>query len=242
MGRKYRLALLAGAVAVALGAGGAQASTLLLPLSTSSIHTGDDIENYFNGGTDSTGQGPGTDLGIGFSSNASVQAAGTSAATGDGKFENNPSGQNEILYFTSSSSTASYINYAAGFSGLNFNYSFSNNTNSGATEYAYLFSGVNGSGTLLDSVALTPAGTTVACKNAGDAYCTWSIASTGSTNFGTAESVVFATTASATTTGTPVTITEFDGVTLTTVPLPAALWLMLSGLGGLLPLARRRAA
>jgi hypothetical protein len=239
MNRRFKLTLLAAGVAAAgVCATSAQAATVTLPLG--SIHTGDDIENYFNGGTDSTNQS-GTNLGIGFSANATAQSAGDSGSTGDGRFENNPSGQSQILYFSSSNSTASYINYATGFSALSFNYSFSNNTNPDTTEYAYLYSGLSGTGTVLATLALTPASATVACTTGGDSYCTWSAAlTTGS--FGTAESVLFATTAAATTTAPPVTLTEFDGVTLTPVPIPAALWLMISGLGGLLPLARRRVA
>jgi hypothetical protein len=238
MYRNSRLTLLAAGIAACLGTQSANAA-LVLPLGA--IHTGDDIENYFDGGTDSTGQS-GTDLGIGFSTNAIAQAAGTSASTGDGKFENNPSGQTEVLAFTFSSTTASYVNYAAGFSGLSFNYSFSNNSDAGVAEYAYVYSGLNGSGTLLDTLSLTPAGTTVACVTPGDSYCTWSQATTGSTTFSTAaESVLFGTSPTATSTGSPVTISEFDGLTLVT-PLPAALWLMISGLGGLLPLVRRRVA
>jgi hypothetical protein len=243
MNSTSRMTLLAAAVALGLGAGSVRAASVTLPLN-GSIHTGDDIENYYNGGTDSTGQGPGPDLGIGFSANAIAQSAGDSESTGDGKFENNPSGQSQVLAFAFSNSTGSYINYATGFSSISFNYSFSNNTNPDATENAYIYSGLNGTGTLLDTLSLTPAGTTVACTKTGDAYCTWSLASTGSVNLGTAESVLFGTTPTTATTGagSPVLLTEVDGVTLTPVPLPAALWLLLSGTASLFGFARRRAA
>ncbi len=162
MNSKIKFASVAAAIAVVLGAvSSAGAATVTLPLGP--IHTGDDIGNYFNGGTDSTGEGPGTNLGFGFSSNATAQKAGNSQATGDGKFENNPSGQTEILSFSFSNATSAYINYAAGFSALSFNYSYSNN-NPGTTDvHAYLFSGTNGTGTLLDTLTLTPGGTPVAC-------------------------------------------------------------------------------
>src|ERR1700687_5808048 len=82
-----------------LGAAYAQAATVTLPLR--SEHTGAFIGNYFNGGTDSVpSDGTGPNLGITFSSNANVQKAGSNAATGAGKFENNPSGQSGILYFS----------------------------------------------------------------------------------------------------------------------------------------------
>jgi hypothetical protein len=237
---KFKLASLTIAVCAALGAASAaEAATITLPLGP--IHTGDDILNYFNGGTDSGGEGPGTNLGIGFSANAEAQKTGTSAATGDGKFQNNPSGQSEILNFAFSNSTAPYINYAAGFSSLSFAYSFSNNSIGTGTENAYIYSGVNGSGTLLDTISLAPAATTTACTLPGYSFCTWSMATTGALSQ-TAESVVFGSSATPTATGTPVDITEFDDVQLTPVPLPASIWLLLGGFGGLAGWARRRTA
>jgi hypothetical protein len=238
MNGKMKLASLTVSIAAVLGTVSTHAATITLPLGT--IHTGDDILNYFDGGTDSTGEGPGQNLGFGFSANATAQKAGTSAATGDGRFENNPSGQTEILAFSFSNATASYVNYAAGFSSLSFNYSYSNNNPGGTDVTAYLYSGMNGSGTLLEALTLTPAGTAVGCKTAGDSYCSWSAASTGAASFGTAESVLFATSPTATTTATPVNLTEIDGLTVTPVPLPASLGLALGGLFGLAGFARRR--
>jgi hypothetical protein len=238
MNGKIKLASLSVSIVAVLGTVSVQAATVTLPLG--SIHTGDDILNYFNGGTDSTGEGPGQNLGFGFSTNATAQKAGTSAATGDGRFENNPSGQTEILAFGFSNSTASYVNYDAGFTSLSFNYAYSNNNPGGTDVTAYLYSGTNGSGTLLDALTLTPAGTAVSCKTAGDSYCSWSAASTGAANFGTAESVLFATSPTATTTGTPVNLAEFDGLAVTPVPLPGSLGLAVAGLFGLTGFARRR--
>ena len=187
-------------VALALGAASAYADTVTLPLGN--IHTGADILTYFDGGSDSVASdGTGPNLGISFSSNATAQKAGSSQATGNGKFENNPSGQSEVLYFSSSNTTAAYMNDAGGFSGVSFNYSYSNN--SGATGFAYLYSGLNGTGTLLDTLTLTPAATTISCATRTDAYCTWSLASSAGANFGTAESILFAATPSASTTGSP---------------------------------------
>jgi hypothetical protein len=229
-----RKASLAAGALLGLAVSQAHAATITLPLGN--LHTGADILNYFNGGKDSVANdGTGPNLGIAFSSNATVQKAGSNAATGAGKFENEPSGQGEVLYFASANpATANAMNYAAGFSGVSFDYALASNSSSfnGTVD---IWSGLNGTGTLLDTLSLTAAASTVGCTVRTDSYCTWSLATTAGTQFGTAESVTFGTNSTA-------PFTEFDGVTLTTspVPLPAAGWLLMSGLAGLGGLARCR--
>jgi hypothetical protein len=221
------------ALGLGLGAVHAHAGTVTLPLGAE--HTGAFIQNYFNGGTDSVPtDGTGPNLGIAFSPNANVQKAGSNAATGAGKFENNPSGQSEILYFAfANPATPNAMNYAAGFTGLNFNYSLSTNSSQFNGGVVNIWSGLNGTGTLLDSLTLNAAPTTVACSTRLDAYCTWSALSTG-TLAGVAQSATFATNSTA-------QFTEFDGIRLTTpVPLPAAAWLMISGIAGSFGFVRRR--
>jgi hypothetical protein len=249
MNKSIKLGSITAAVALTLGAGAIQAATVTLPLGTGSnlytggyvLHTGADIETYFDGGTDSvSGDGTGPALGFTFSGNATAQKAGDSQTTGDGRFENNPSGASEILSFASSTTTSAYINYSAGFSNLSFNYSYSNNNPGGTAVTAYFFSGANGGGSLLDSYSLGAGGTAVTCKTSGDSYCTWEGAALAAG--GTAESVLFATSPTATTTASPTTLIEFDGVTVSPVPLPASLWLMLGGIGGLFGFTRRRTA
>jgi hypothetical protein len=239
MKQKISLVSIAAAVSMGLGAAQAGASTVDLPLQ--GLRNGASILNYFNGGNDSVPtDGTGPTLGFTFSSNAVAESGGTG---GSGKFENNPSSYAQILYFGSSSSTSAYMNYAPGFNDLSFNVSYSNNT--GATQYAYLYSGLNGSGTLLDTVTINPAATSVTCATRTNAYCTWQSLTTGVFS-GTAESVVFSGTAggAGTTTTTPTTITEFSGLSVAPaaapVPLPAALWLMVSGVSGLAAFAKRR--
>ena len=228
-------------LALGLGAANVQADTITLPLGN--LKSGANILNYFNGGSDSVPtDGTGPNLGITFSTNATAQKAGTTS-TSDGRFENEPSGQGQVLFFSSSTTTTNTMNFAAGFTALSFNYSISGNNSNLGSSPAYsqstvdLWSGLNGTGTLLDVLTLSPVGTPVACTNHLDVYCNWSVASTMGTKFGTAESVTFGT-------GSPSSLTEFDGVQLTTtpVPLPAAVWLMLSGLAGLSGAARRRRA
>jgi hypothetical protein len=237
-----RIASLAVAVSVVLGAAQAGAATVSLPLT--GIRGGDFIQNYFVGGQDSTHE-TGPNLGFTFSANAEAQSDTTGTAAGH--FEHNPSGLSEVLYFAGSSganSTAAYMNYATGFDALSFNYSFSNNNNAALPEFAYVYSGLNGAGSLLDTISLTPGAVTAPCTgNHLDSYCTWQSVSTG-TFAGVGQSVVFssATGGAGTSTLTPVTITEFDGVAVTPVPLPATAWLMLSGVAGIFGFARRRAA
>jgi hypothetical protein len=222
-----KLGSLAAAIGVCLASLPAYAETVTLPLGTTGniVHTGDFIEGYFDGGTDSTGES-GTNVGISFSSTATAQKAGNSNSTGNGKFENNPSGASEIIY----SSSSYNISFANGFTGLAFNYSFSNNSLTDSLT-ATLYSGTAGSGSALASYSLTSTGTPVACAVTTDSYCTWSAFSAASLG-GTAESVVLS---------GNVSLSELDGLQLTTpVPLPAAAWLFLSGAAGVAGFARRR--
>jgi len=200
------------------------------------------IENYFDGGTAGNGAtGPGD--GVVFSSNANEQKQGfngNAPAGGTGKFENNPSGLNGALYFPFSSSTASYLNVPGGFNSLSFGYSLLNNS-SAYGDTVYIYSGLNGTGTELAMLSLTPNSTSVACASspststsgpsAKDEFCTWS--SVSANNFGTGESILFGPTGT-----TPLQDIEFDDVQL--APLPTTLPLFAGGLGFVGYLSRRR--
>ncbi len=230
----FRIASIALTVGLAFGAAQAGAATVTLPLGN--LHTGAAIGTYFSGGHDSVpNDGTGPNLGLVFSSNATAQSE-----AGAGKFENNPSGQKEVLYFSASNTTTAYMDDGGGFYGLSFNYSLSNNT--GAPGFAYVYSGLNGTGTLLDTLTLAPATSNVqACGSRLDAYCTWQTISTGTLS-GKAESVVFSGAAAGlgSSTTTPTSLTEFDALSFATTPLPASVWLLVSSLGGLVGFSKLR--
>ena len=200
------------------------------------------IENYFNGGTDSQGKS-GPNDGIAFSANAESLKAGFSGTGGQGtgKFENLPSGAPGILLFaTPGTGVTNAMNDVAGFQSLSFDYSILTNSASFAGGTVSLFSGLNGTGSLLGTVTLSAAGTTVPCTGnlvngvSKDEFCSWQNTSVTASG-GIAESAVFG--------GKAALDTEFDSVALTApVPVPAALLLMISGVGGLAGFARRRRA
>jgi hypothetical protein len=224
----------AAAVALASGWTAVQAQT---SLTLGAEHTGAYIENYFVGGSDSVPtDGTGPNLGFTFSANATVQKAGDSASTGDGRFENNPSGQSEILYFAADNSGGtlntggSYLNFAGGFSSLSFNYALSANS-SQFNGTADIWSGLNGTGTLLGAISLAATGAGNSCAVQTDAYCNWTGASAASLG-GVAESVTFGAASTS-------DFAEIDGLQVTPVPLPAAAWLFLGGAFGVAGFARK---
>ncbi|HTV95843.1 MAG TPA: VPLPA-CTERM sorting domain-containing protein [Steroidobacteraceae bacterium] len=230
---------LAAAAAIGAGLAATQAHASTVELTLGAEHTGAYIEDYFLGGADSVpSDGDGPNLGFGFSDNATVQKAGDSASTGDGKFEGNPSGQSEILAFSADNSSGalntggSYMNFATGFSTVSFNYALSANS-SQFNGTADIWSGLNGTGTLLGTIALSATAAGNSCTVRTDAYCNWSVAS--ASGFGVAESVTFGATSTS-------DYAEFDGLQVTPVPLPAAVWLFLSGALGLGRFARKARA
>jgi hypothetical protein len=130
------------------------------------------IENYYNGGFGGNGSGPGPNYGITFGSDS--LALISSADGGSGNFSNNPSGDT-IMYFLSG--PGDVMDVAAGFTtGFSFYYA----DQVGFTGEVDVYSGLDGTGTLLQTLSLptTP-----------DPYTVW--VPIGVTFAGTAESVVF---------------------------------------------------
>ena len=130
-----------------------------------------------------------------------------------------------VMYYTSSAT----INVPLGFDkGFSFFYSQS----SSPLSTALVYEGLNGTGNLLGVIQLDQNWKDGGCESGNDVYCHWDV---GQTAFGgTALSVVFAGAASA---------ALFDNVTFgstTPVPLPAAVWLLGSGLIGFAAVRRRR--
>jgi PEP-CTERM motif len=178
------------------------------------------IENYYNGGTSSIGTS-GPNYGIGFSSNSlliCLNTLGVSCSNTSHGGLGDPHSQDGGLFFLTGS--AAIMDDAAGFStGFSFDYASFSDTGS-----VGVYSGLDGTGTLLASISLPP--NAPGCPAYGADFCPFS--PVGVTFAGTAESVSFA--------GVENQIV-FDDITFGSstvgggVPEPATWSLMLIGVG-----------
>ncbi len=169
------------------------------------------VQEYYNGGTNDAGL-TGTNYGVSFG----LDILGM---TNDEFFTYYDNAPNPGAIAAVGADGA--LNVAAGFTG---NVSFSYTATAATT--VTVFSGLNGTGIELGTFNL--AATNGACSEELP-FCSWDIAALSLA--GTAHSIQF---------GGTTGVAGFDNITIAPVPVPAAGWLMLSALGGVGALARRK--
>jgi len=173
------------------------------------------LDGFYNGGTD-TGGASGTNYGVSFGLDAL-------ALSNDelGPYYSNAPTSGAVLAPVGLDAA---LNASTGFIGqASFYYSAVEDTS------VSIFSGLNGTGTLLGTIELLANAQNGGCSDT--AYCYWSLASLSFS--GVAQSIQF---------GDAANVAGFDNVSLAPVPLPAAVWLMLSALGGVGVITRRKPA
>lgn len=220
---KQWISLLAGVGIAATIATSAHAGVIVLTFE--GVGDKASVDTFYNGGTDSAGHS-GTNYGISFG--AGNLALASTVDGGSGNFVGNPSGST-VVYFPAGG--GSIVNVAAGFtSGFAFYYT------SALAGVVSIYSGLDGTGTLLAQVPVAENYNLNCAPNAQADYCTWSTA--GTTFQGVAESVDFSATTD---------FVGFDDMTFGSqfadgvdVPEPASLLMLGCGLIGLGITYRRR--
>jgi hypothetical protein len=218
-----RSASLLAAALLAAAPGLAQAATVTLDFE--GVGNGVAVDDFYNGGA-------GTNYGISF-----VNGVGLvdSDAGGSGNFANEPTADT-VVYFTDGA--ASIMNVVAGFV-TGFSFFYGSNGYGGSVD---VFDGLNGTGTLLATLAL-PALTSAGNGDPNGDYDTWE--NVGVTFTGTAYSVSFGGTANQIafdniTLGSSTAGSTGGSVDTSPVPLPASAVLLMGALGGLGLMRRRK--
>jgi hypothetical protein len=171
-----RLFLLFGTLAL----GTAVASASSVTLTFTGLQDEEAIDNYYNGGVGGNGSGPGPNYGIAFSSNS--LAIISEADGGTGNFDNVPPPAGTTIAFFLNG-VGDTMDVAAGFdTGFSFDYSA---TTTGSVS---VYSGLDGTGTLLATLNLA-ANDGTSCDSSDFTYTCWT--EQGVAFGGTAESVVF---------------------------------------------------
>lgn len=172
------------------------------------------ILDFYNGGTDSLGQS-GPNLGVSF-----TEAAAALSNDLLGPYYSNAPSPITVMY---AADATAIMNVAAGFvGGLRFEYSSSQSV----LDAVQIYSGLNGTGTLLASASLF-GNAGIGCTDT--AFCRFDLTSVQFA--GVAQSVSFGG-------GTPNVL--FDDVTITAVPEPGTYALFVAGLAAIGLLVRRR--
>jgi hypothetical protein len=173
---------LAAAIALSAAVDAGSAKAAFVNLNYEGIGSGAAIQNFYNGGTDSTSVNSGTNYGVTFS-NAALGLIDLDAG-GSGNFANEPS-PNTIMYFLDAQP---YMNYVAGFT--QFSTYYSTDLPGAMLDF---YTGPNGTGTKLGSSLSLPFNRPGSPACTGDPngfpYCNWDLASIVLS--GSAQSVLF---------------------------------------------------
>ena len=185
------------------------------------------VASYFNGGLAGNGYGPGPSDGVVFSGNSlSIISA---LQGGSGNFQDNPSGNPIVFFLTGAGDDLDVAGGVTG--GFSFYYSSADAVD------VTVYSGLDGTGTLLATIDLSAQYDVGCAAGATESFCNWTAA--GATFDGTAESIDF--------NGVENEV-GFDEITLgsgtpggeTVTPEPGTFVLLGSGLIGLAGMVRRR--
>ena len=181
------------------------------------------INNFYSGGTDSTGIAGSNNFGVSFADSLqALQNDGLGGGVNGAYFSNAPT-PGTVMFAPSALdvlTTPAFMNIAAGTFSLSFFYS------SDAAAVVNVYSGLNGSG-LLGSIKLA-ANASLGCTDT--AFCNFQSVSWAPTATAI-KSVDFSANAGA---------VAFDNITVSPVPEPTSMALMLAGMAGLAVVARRR--